>query len=229
LIVGGWRKWERRATTGLRLLAVDEIAVRKGRNYLTIVLDLESGRILWMGEGRSEETLAGFFAGLTPEQRAAIEAIATDMAAGYGRAIQEACPQAMLVYDLFHVVANYGREVVDVVRSQEAKQYVGPVRRFIKRSQYLLLRNHADLWPDERLRLKALLEANDRLNTVYVLKDQLKEIWTYRRAGWARRALARWCDLAFESGIVPLVRFVRNLLSEGHCNHIRDEPCLMWR
>lgn len=208
---------------GLRLLAVDEIAVRKGQNYLTNVLDLESGRVVWMGEGRSEETLTAFFAELTPEQRATIEAVATDMAAGYGKAVAEACPQAKLVYDLFHVVAKYSREVVDVVRRQEARQYVGPDRRFIKGSRYLLLRNHADLWPDERLRLKALLQANDRLNTVYVLKDQLKEIWRYRRAGWARRALARWCDLALQSGIEPLVRFARNLLrhATGILNHCR--------
>ena len=208
---------------GLRLLAVDEIAVRKGHNYLTIVLDLEGGRVVWIGEGRSEETLAAFFAELTPEQRAAIEAVATDMAAGYGRAVQEACPQAKLVYDLFHVVAKYSREVVDVVRSQEAQQHAGPDRRFIKGSRYLLLRNHADLGPDERLRLKALLEVNDRLNTVYVLKDQLKEIWSYRREGWARRALARWCDLAVESDIAPLARFARNLLrhAPGILNHCR--------
>jgi hypothetical protein len=114
---------------------VDEIAVRKGHNYLTIVLDLESGRVVWIREERSEETLAGFFAALMPEQRAAIEAVATDMAAGYGRAVQEACAHAKLVYDLFHVVAKYSRVVVDVVRSQEAKQYVGPDRHFIKGSR----------------------------------------------------------------------------------------------
>lgn len=208
---------------GLRLLAVDEIAVRKGHSYLTIVLDLESGRVVWIGEGRSEATLAAFFAELTPEQRAAIEAVATDMAAGYGRAVQQACPQAQLVYDLFHVVAKYSREVVDVVRSEEASQYVGADRRFIKRSRYLLLRNHRNLWPDERLRLKALLQVNDRLNTVYVLKDQLKEIWGYRRKGWARHALARWCEMAAESGIAALVRFARNLLrhEDGILNHCR--------
>lgn len=208
---------------GLRLLAVDEIAVRRGHHYLTLVLDLETGRVVWMGEGRSEETLAGFFAALTPEQRAGIEAVATDMAAGYGRAAAKACPQADLVYDLFHVVAKYSREVVDVVRSAEAKQYVGSDRRFIKGSRYLLLRNHADLWPDERQRLKSLLEANDKLNTVYVLKDQLKQLWSYRRVGWARRALERWCELAMDSGIVPLMRFARNLLrhAQGILNHCR--------
>jgi len=208
---------------GLRLLAVDEVAVRKGHRYLTIVLDLESGRVVWIGEGRSEETLSSFFAELSEAQRATIEAVATDMAAGYRNAVQAACPHAALVYDLFHVVAKYSREVVDVVRTAEAKKRTGSAGNYIKGSRYLLLRNHENLWPDERLRLAALLEANETLNTVYVLKDQLKDIWTYKRVGWARRALERWHDLAMQSGIAPLMRFARNLLrhTDGILNHCR--------
>lgn len=208
---------------GLRLLAVDEVAVRKGHRYLTIVLDLETGRVVWIGEGRSEETLAGFFAELTQEQRAGIEAVATDMAVGYRQAVEAACPRAALVYDLFHVVAKYSREVVDVVRSMEVKKHAGPGRQWIKGTRYLLLRNHADLWPDERLRLEALLEANEALNLVYILKEQLATIWSYVRVGWARRALERWCAMAVESNIAPLVRFGRNLLrhAEGILNHCR--------
>ncbi|MBA2669669.1 MAG: ISL3 family transposase, partial [Gemmatimonadetes bacterium] len=90
---------------GLRLLAVDEVAVHKGHTYLTTVLDLETGRIVWVGKGRSEATLTRFFEELTPEQRSSIEAVATDMAAGFRNAVEKACPQAALVYDLFHVVA----------------------------------------------------------------------------------------------------------------------------
>jgi transposase len=99
----------------------------------------------------------------------------------------------------------------------------GPDPKFIKGSRYLLLRNRADLERDHRLRLNELLQANDNLNTVYVLKDQLKEIWGYRRVGWARRALERWCDLALQSGIEPLTRFARNLLrhARGILNHCR--------
>lgn len=111
---------------GLRLLAVDEVAVRKGHHYLTIVLDLETGRVVWIGEGRREETRSSFFAELSEAQRATIEAVASDMAAGYRNAVQGACPPAALVYDLFHVVAKYSREVVDVVRSAEAKKRTEP-------------------------------------------------------------------------------------------------------
>lgn len=72
-----------------------------------------------MGKGRSEDTLAGFLERLTPEQRTSTKAVATDMAAGFCNAVEKVCPHAALVYDSFHVVAKYKREVVDVVRLED--------------------------------------------------------------------------------------------------------------
>jgi transposase len=76
----------------------------------------------WCGSARIERRpgLASFFAELTPHQRASIEAVATDMAAGYREAVREACPNAALVYDLFHAVAKFSREVIDRVRVDES-------------------------------------------------------------------------------------------------------------
>ena len=208
---------------GLRLLAVDEVAVHKGHTYMTTVLDLETGRMVWIGPDRTKATLMTFFAALTPAQRSSIEAVATDMAAGYREAVREACPQAALVYDLFHAVAKFSREVIDRVRVDESKQRDEAGRQLIKGSRYLLLKNAANLVGDQRQRLDALLAANTNLSLVYILKDQLKHIWTYRRGGWAKRALAQWCALAEASGIIPLQTFAKNLLrhADGIINHCR--------
>ncbi|MCA1790956.1 MAG: ISL3 family transposase [Thioalkalivibrio sp.] len=208
---------------GLRLLAVDEVAVHKGHTYQTIVLDLETGRIVWVGKGRTEATLAGFFAELTPEQRNVIEAVASDMASGFRNAIEKACPQAAQVYDLFHVVAKYSREVVDVVRLDEAKKQDEAGRKLIKGSRYLLLKNAPNLVGSQRKALRQLLDANENLNTVYVLKDQLKRIWNYKHPAWARKALDQWCALAHESGIAALSTFAKNLCrhEKGIVNHCR--------
>jgi transposase len=209
---------------GLRRLAVDEVAIHKGHTYLTTVLDLETGRIVWVGKGRSEATLAGFFAELTPAQRKSIEAVASDMAAGFRNAVEKACPHAAQVYDLFHVVAKYGREVVDVVRLEEAKKQEDKAgRKLIKGSRYLLLKNAPNLIGSQRKTLRELLKANESLNTVYVLKDQLKRIWSYKYAAWARKALDQWCALAQASGIPALADFARNLLrhTKGILNHCR--------
>lgn len=210
---------------GLRLLAVDEIAVHKGHRYLTLVLDLLEGRIVWVGPGRKEATLTAFFDEPTPEQRASIEAVALDMSVGYRKAVEAACPQAALVYDLFHVVAKYGREVVDRVRVRESKrQETEEGRKLIKGSRYLLLKNRPNLSSDQRSRLRELLEANERLSTVYILKDQLKQIWRYRYRAWGRRAFHEWCDLAEASGIPELGRFGQNLRRHeagilSHCRY----------
>lgn len=208
---------------GLRLLAIDEISVHKGHRYMTTVLDFETGRLVWMGQDRSKKTVERFLAELSDEQLDSIEAIALDMSGAYRNALQEGCPHVALVYDCFHVVARYGREVIDRVRLDESKKQSETGRRYIKGSRYLLLRNEENLSTSQRERLEELLGANQALNTVYVLKDQLKQLFRYRRAGWARRALRQWCDLALGSDITPLQRFARNLLAheDGILNHAR--------
>lgn len=196
----------------LRLLAVDEIAVHKGHRYMTSVLNVETGAIVWMGDGREKATLHRFFAELTPKQRGRIEAIATDMFGAYREAIAEAVPHVRLVFDLFHVAAKYSREVIDPVRFEESrKMETEEGRRLVKGSRFLLLRNEENLNEDQQSRLRSLLAANETLTTVYILKDQLKRIWDYRRPGWARQALHQWCDLAEASGIRRLQTFARNL------------------
>lgn len=208
---------------GLRLLAVDEIAVRKRHQYMSVVLDLEAGRIVWVGEGRSEETLRAFFNELTADQRASIEAIAADMSPPFRKAIRTWCPHAALVFDFFHVVAKYSREVIDVIRAQQVKRHAGTERKYIKGSRYLLLRNQRDLEPSERRQLRELLAVNEPLQIAYMLKEQLKHIWSYRSEGWAERAVLQWSALAFDSGLQPLIRFAKGLLRhvDGILNHCR--------
>lgn len=219
------RRLEREVGTpcydSLRLLAVDEVAVHKGHTYLTTVLDLETGRIVWVGKGRTEATLTSFFEELTPEQRQSIKAVASDMASGFRSAVEKACPHAAQVYDLFHVVAKYSREVVDVVRLDEAKKQDEAGRKLIKGSRYLLLKNDSNLRESQRQDLQILLAANETLNTVYVLKDQLKQIWSYTDPTSAKQALDHWCTLAEQSGITPLATFARNLRrhEKGIVNH----------
>jgi len=106
---------------GLRILAVDEIAIRKGHQYMTVVLDYETGRVVWMAEGRGSDTLKGFFCEMTEAQRQGLEAIAMDMWDPYIKAVREAAPHVKIVFDLFHVVAAFGR-VIDQVRMDEYRE-----------------------------------------------------------------------------------------------------------
>ena len=207
--------------SNLRLLAVDEISLSHGQDgYMTVVLDFVSGRVVWMGEGRKTQTLDKFFAGMTQEQKDGIEAVAMDMWEGFIKSVQANCPKAKIVFDLFHVVQGYG-EVIDEVRRDEYKKADESQRDVIKGSRYLLLRNRRNLKHSQRVKLKDLLALNERLNSVYILKDALKRVYRYRSPDWAKKALDDWCELAAEIDHPMMRRFIGRLryFEYGILNH----------
>ena len=199
---------------GLEQIAMDEFAIQKGHRYATIVVEPHTRRVLWVGRGRGREDIRPFFEQLGPERCGQLKAVAMDMNASYELEVQRHCPQAEVVYDLFHVVAKYGREVIDRVRVDEANRlrHDKPARKVVKGSRWLLLRNRANLKrPADRVKLRELLAANRRLATVYVLKDDLKHLWDYVSIGHARRFWKQWYSRAMRSRIEPLKAFARKL------------------
>lgn len=104
----------------VRRLVMDEFALHKGHRYATVVMDAERMKVLWVGEGNSRESLRPFFELLGAERCARIEAVAMNMNTAFDLEVQRHCPQAEVIYDLFHVVARFGREVVDRVRVDQA-------------------------------------------------------------------------------------------------------------
>lgn len=127
--------------------------------------------------------------------------------------VQAHCPRAQIVYDLFHVVAKFGREVVDRVRVDQANllRHDKPARKVVKRSRWLLLRNPENLKGNQAKQLKALLELNEPLMLVYLMKAQLKELWYAKSPRAARWRFTRWVKQAHASGLEPLIRFARRL------------------
>lgn len=206
---------------GLRILAIDEIAVKKGHNYMTVVLDYLTGRVVWMGEGRSTETLDAFFDQMTDEQKQAIEAVAMDMWEPYVNRVKHHCPRAKIVFDLFHVVKAFGG-VIDEVRREEVRQAQRDEdKTYLKGSRYLLLKNRENLQPSQRVQLRELLAANERLAAVYQLKDQLKMIFRYKREHAAKMALDQWCTMAQDVDHPAMERFIGRLrfFEYGILNH----------
>jgi transposase len=199
---------------GVEVIAIDEFALHRGHRYATVVVEPGSKRVLWVGRGRAREDIRPFFELLGPEGCARLKAVVMDMNGAFELEIRHHCPQVDIVYDLFHVVAKYGREVIDRVRVDEANRLRGDrrARRVVKSARWLLLRNRENLpTADDRIRLKELLQANKALMTVYVLKDDLKQLWTYRSEGWARRLWKSWYRRAMQSRIKPLRRFAKRL------------------
>ena len=198
---------------GVRLLAMDEFAIQKGHRYATVVVDAERKRVLWVGRGRSRAEVRPFFELLGPARCARIEAVAMDMNTAYDLEVRQHCPNARVVYDLFHVIAKYGREVIGRVRVDAANRlrHDKPARKVVKRAHWILLRNPEQLKEAEQVRLDEVLAANQSLMAVYVMKEQLKALWTVPTAWAWRRAWTQWLRHARESGIPALMHFAKCL------------------
>lgn len=194
-------------------LLIDEFAIQKGHRYATVVVDAQRKQVLWVGRGRSRESIRPFFE-LLGDRRTAIEAVAVDMSSAYINELSEQCPNATVIFDHFHIIARYGHEVIDRVRVDAANRYRDdPVqRKVIKGSRWLLLRNPESISRiEDRHRLDELLAANHEIATVYIMKDQLNQMWTHSDPVAARAWWYQWYRMAIESGIAPLIRFARNL------------------
>lgn len=210
----------------IHYLAMDEFALHKGHRYATVVVDPIRRQVLWLGNGRSRDTARAFFEQLPAGVAGQIRAVAIDMTTAYELEIQTNCPNAEIVYDLFHVMAKYGREVIDRVRVDQANQLRSdkPARRVIKSSRWLLLRNRKNLDRRQTVQLDELLEANQPLLTAYLMREQLKRLWFYRRPGYAQKAWDDWLEQAQDSRIAALSLFAQRLKAYLHgilsrCRH----------
>jgi transposase len=205
--------------SNLEVIAMDEFAIQRGHRYATVVIEPQRRRVLWVGRGHDRDSVRAFFELLGPERCQKLRAVAMDMSATFTLEVQTHCPNAEIVYDLFHVVAKYGREVIDRVRVDEANRLRGDkrARRLVKGSRWLLLRNKENIVrAEDRVRLRELLDANRALLKAYVMRDDLKHLWDYRYRGYAERFWKGWYQRAVRSRIKPLVRFAKNLAAHSH-------------
>jgi transposase len=204
----------------LRVLAMDEIALRKGHNYMTVVMDYFSGRIVWMGENRNKETLDAFFAELTAKQKQGIKAVAIDMWEPFINRIKHHCPNARIVFDFFHVVQAFGK-VIDEVRRTEYLKATEQEKEVLKGSRYLLLKNEENLTDEQQDRLEQVLSLNEILSILYVLRAQLKMIYYYSDRRVVKKTLDDWCRMAETIDHPAVRRFIGRLrfFEYGILNH----------
>lgn len=200
--------------SAVTVIGMDEFAIQKGHRYATVIVEPSRKRVLWVGRGRGRADVRPFFDLLGATGCAQLQAAVMDMNAGYAEEVRARCPQAEIVYDLFHVVAKYGREVIDRVRVDEANRlrHDRPARHLVKGSRWLLLRNRENVTrAEDQVRLAELLTANRALFTVYVLKDDLKALWHYRHTADAHSFWNQWYQRAMSSHIAPLKAFAERL------------------
>jgi transposase len=203
------RRYAKPKLKHLRYIAIDEIAIAKGHRYLTVVMDLESGAVVFVGDGKEADALKPFWKRLRPGG-ARVEA---DMSAGYWEAVMTHLPKAKIVFDHFHVIKLFNdrhsdlrcalyREATDVMQ-----------KAVLKGTRWLLLKNpeNLDKEKDEKQRLKEALTLNQPLATAYYLKDDLRRFWNQPGKAFATSFLNGWIRRAEASGIKILQQMAKTL------------------
>ncbi len=193
-------------------IAIDEIAVRKGHKYMTVVLDLESGRVIFVGDGRGGDSLVPFWRRLR-RSRARIKAVATDMSPAYIAAVEKALPEATFVFDRFHIIKLFNEKLTAMRRRLHRQMKDSDERASLKGVRWLLLkrREHLDPEKSEPERLQRALEFNADLAAAYFLKEELSEIWEQDDYDTAEGMLLDWITYAESLRIKELTDFSKTL------------------
>jgi len=201
------RRFAKPKLNKIRYLAIDEISVRKGHKYLTLVMDLDSGAVLFVGNGKGADALEPFWK-LLRRSRAKVQAVATDMGAAYIAAVLENLPGVPLVFDHFHVVKLMNEALTQIRRGlhRELKDTMG--KEVLKGTRWILLKNPENLSAkyDEAERLQEALKMNEPLATAYYMKEDLRQFWSQTDKEAAQCAIDSWITRALSSGIAHLIR-----------------------
>lgn len=206
----------------LKYIGVDEVARAKGHDYLTVVYNLETGELIWVYEGRTAEVFSLFLKKLSETTKQGILAVAMDMGPAYQKAVQDDLPNADIIFDRFHVMQNYSK-AMDNQRRIEFRKADKKGKALIKGSRYLLLKNAAKLTEEQKNKLNTLLQQNENINLIYILKEQLQALWSHKTYGEMSNALEGWCQMAEQTKMVYMKKFVKSLRrhQEGICNYAK--------
>ena len=206
----------------VRQIAIDEICIGRGHRYLTLVLDLQSGAILFVGEGKKAESLRPFWRRLRAA-RAKVEAVAMDMSPAFLSAVQRHLPAATVVFDRFHVVKLMNEKLTQLRRELHREAVDQLHKDVLKGTRWLLLKTPENLDPKkgEPKRLREALRLNESLAIAYYLKEDLRQFWEQPDKRTARLKLLDWYHQAMASGVRVLMEFARLLLA-------RQEGLLAW-
>jgi len=198
----------------VEIIAIDEFAYQKGHKYQTVVYDLKAGRVIYVGQGRAEESLDRFFKRLR-HSRATIKAVAMDMWLPYFNAVIHNIPDAKIIFDRFHIVKMMNQTMDEVRRALYHDEAFLNNRDVVKGIRWLLLKNNKNLSDEknERDRLEQALQINKPLAQTYYLKEELGQLWLQNNRQEAEIFLQSWVDQAHATTIQALRKFANTLMA----------------
>jgi transposase len=186
-------------------IGVDEKAFRKGHSYMTVVNDIDRGTVEYVTDDREKASLGRYYAGLTPEQRQGLEAVAMDMWEPYVQATLEALPLAKekIVFDRFHIMQHLTR-AVDKVRKVENRVLSQEGDERLKKTKYLWLTTEENLSEKQQPTFAALKRSDLKTARAWGIKENLRSLWSYTSPGWAKRFFKTWYQWASRSRLEPV-------------------------
>jgi len=203
----------RPALKGLQHLSIDEIYVGRKKKFYTLVIDLDTGRIVWVAPGRGGDALNKFWRALRLS-KAKIKAVAMDMSPAYWSAVLEHLPKAAVVFDRFHIV-KLVNEKLDDLRRDLVREAEGLMKKTVKGIRYLLLMRRENVEAEKLPRLEEALKHNEPLSIGYLLKEALGLLWEQPSYERMRAFLYEWCGWAAESGVRQMMQLGKSLLSHA--------------
>jgi transposase len=195
----------------LELIGIDETSYKRGHRYLTVVINLITGRVVWLGKGKSAKTLVAFFEEIGPERSRRIKMVAMDMSEAYKKAVDEYASQAAIVYDRFHVVKLL-LEAIDEIRREEVRGLEGDARKELKNTRYALFRNpKRHMSKKDHVAIERIRRTNKKLARAYELRCDFEELWELRDPEEAKEFLMNWTRSALLSKRPPLRKFANTI------------------
>jgi transposase len=204
-----------RSLEGVTEIGVDEIAVFKGHNYLTLVYQINAGvrRLLWCGPERRVKTLLQFFKEFGPERSAKLRFICSDMWAPYLKVIARKAPQALNILDRFHIMRKFN-EAIDEIRRSEVKQFkANGQENVLERKRWLLLKRPENLSEKQTAGLGELLKLNLASIKGYLMREDFQRFWEYQRPDFAGKFLDNWVARAMQTDLEPMKKVAKMLRS----------------
>jgi transposase len=206
---------------GLRRLGIDEISYKRGHKYLTVVVDHDSGRLVWAAAGKDKATLQGFFDRLGPDRSKLITHVSADGADWISTVVENRCPIAVRCADPFHIV-KWATEALDEVRREAWNLARGAVTRrragrasghakALKHARYALWKNPENLTGKQQAKLAWIAKTDPRLHRGYLLKEGLRVVFSLDPAE-APAALEKWIGWARRCRIPAFVALQRRIV-----------------
>lgn len=195
---------------GLTHIGIDELSYRKHHEYITIVTNHASGKVIWAGEGKSSESVAAFFRELGPERAKKIESVTLDLSAAFAKGVRENAPNAKLIFDRFHV-QRLAHRALDEVRRSLVREADSEERASLKKTRWPLQKNPCNLTSIEKGTLQRLRKQNEPLIRAYDLKEGLRLALEAPFVAVAKHLLREWNNWALRSRLAPFVRVAKTI------------------